>query len=86
VVGGWGATMCAMAIRDDNSPEELRRRARQEMTAGLPLVCSRLPTSWKGWTAQARRDWPAWTGRPCATGFIATTKRGFVTGPAAGSV
>jgi hypothetical protein len=41
---GMGATMCAMAIRDDNSPEELRRRARQEMTAGLPLVCSRLPS------------------------------------------
>src|SRR5215472_14491760 len=32
--------------------------------AGLPLVCSRSPTRWKGWTVRARRGWPAWTGRP----------------------
>src|SRR5215467_12828563 len=30
VVGDEGTTMCALAIRDDISPEELRRRARQE--------------------------------------------------------
>src|SRR5215469_2595579 len=30
VVRGWGTTMCALAIRDEISPEELRRRARQE--------------------------------------------------------
>src|SRR5215472_8950224 len=37
-------------------------------TAGLPLVCWRLPTHWKGWTVRARRGWLGWTGRPCATG------------------
>src|SRR5215472_18798968 len=30
VVGVWGTTMCALAIRDDISPEELRRQARRE--------------------------------------------------------
>jgi transposase len=25
---------------------------------------------------RARRGWPGWTGRPCATGFTATTRKG----------
>ena len=29
-LGVWGTTMCALAIRDDISPQELRRRARRD--------------------------------------------------------
>src|SRR6516162_7390514 len=54
-------------------------------TTGLPLVCSRSPTRWKGWTVRARRGWPGWTGRPCATGFIATKRKG-LPGSAAGAL
>ena len=57
VVGMGETTMCAVAIRDDISSQELRRRARQESDGRVARVCSRSPTRWKGWT-----------GRPCATG------------------
>ena len=73
--------MCALAIRDDISPEELRRRARQEgdgrVAARLFAIANALEgmdrasaARLAGMDRQTLRDWP------CATGFIATTRQG----------
>ena len=75
VVGDEGTTMCALAIRDDISPEELRRRARQESDGRVAARLIAIANALEG-MERARRGWPGWTGRPCVTGSIATTRKG----------
>ena len=67
--------MCALAIRDDISPEELRRRARREGDGRVAARLFVIANALEG-TDPCERGWPGWTGRPCATGFIATTRQG----------
>src|SRR5215471_16830647 len=76
VAGDGGTTMCALVIRDDISPEELWRQARQESDGRVAARLFAIANALEGWTVRARRGGPGWTGRPCATGFIATTRQG----------
>src|SRR6516164_2023029 len=68
VVGIWGTTMCALAIRDDISPEELRRQARRErdgrVSARLIAIANALEgmdrasaARLAGMDRQTLRDW-----------------------------
>jgi len=68
--------MCALVIRDDISSEELRRRARQESDGRVAARLFAIANALEGMDRASAADWPAWTGRPCATGFIARTKSG----------
>src|SRR6516225_1995326 len=68
VVGVWGTTMCALAIRDDISPEELRLQARRErdgrVSARLIAIANALEgmdrasaARLTGMDRQTLRDW-----------------------------
>ena len=69
--------MAGIAVaRKELSAAELRgRRARRRMR-GQCGGCWRLRWGWRGWTARQRRGVAGWTARRCATGCIATMRKG----------
>ena len=60
--------MCALAIRNDISPEKLRRRARRDGDGRVAARLFAIANALEGMDRASAADWPAWTGRPCATG------------------
>jgi len=68
--------MAALAIRDDLSPDELRRRARREHDGRVSARLIALANALEGWAGNGRppgRDGPADAAR---LGSTATTRKG----------
>jgi len=69
--------MAALAIRDDVAPDELRRRARHERDGRVGGRLIALANALDGMDrATAARLAGMDRGRPCATGFTATMRKG----------
>jgi hypothetical protein len=68
--------MCALGIRDDISPEELRRRARREADGRIAARLFAIANALDGMDRASAARLAGMDGRPCATGFIATTRQG----------
>jgi len=60
----------AVSLREDYSAEELRGLACRSVDGFCRWLRSGM-----GWIGAPRRRSAAWTGRRCATGFIASTPR-----------
>ena len=67
--------MCALAIRDDISPEELRRQARRERDGRVSARLIAIANALEGMDRASAARLAGMIVRPCVTGFTATTRK-----------